>query len=347
MELFDFIDKDKNDLISNFDNNDISMLLNLLKLYKISLRDNLGLKDNITFGFEYEFGALNEKLIESFVKSYNYKCIREKRIKNNGFYNFKKEGTINNGFEVTTPIYKDTIDTWLQVTEMCSFLLRENAYTTNETAGHIHLGMQIIDNEPSHWINFFKLYTAYENILFRFGYGEYEKERFSAYIYSQPLSELYYKRLLEFKKRNYNISLEELLVTMQFGYKKYALGIHKYVKEDTSYRDGKTIEFRNFNASLEPVIWQNNLNFIVHFIEYCKSDKFNHDLVNKRLDEKTDSFSILENYNQIKLNEAIELSDMIFDNNLDKLNFLRQYLKSFKVKNEFIISDKFIKSLHM
>ena len=35
-------------------------------------------------------------------------------------------------------------------------------------------------------------------------------------------------------------------------------------------------------------------------------------------------------YNQIYLEQALELCDMIFDNNLDKIYFLRQYLKSFE-----------------
>ena len=38
--------------------------------------------------------------------------------------------------------------------------------------------------------------------------------------------------------------------------------------------------------------------------------------------------SILE-YNEINLKKAIELGDLIFDNNLDKVYFLRQYIKSF------------------
>ena len=33
------------------------------------------------------------------------------------------------------------------------------------------------------------------------------------------------------------------------------------------------------------------------------------------------------NYNQLFTEQAIELSDMIFDNNLDKIYFLRQYIK--------------------
>jgi len=65
MNLFEFVNKDENDLISSFNQNDISILLRLLKLYKISLREYLGLESDITFGFEYEFAALNPTIIET------------------------------------------------------------------------------------------------------------------------------------------------------------------------------------------------------------------------------------------------------------------------------------------
>lgn len=35
-------------------------------------------------------------------------------------------------------------------------------------------------------------------------------------------------------------------------------------------------------------------------------------------------------YNRINLPLALELVDMIFDNNLDKVYFLRQYLKNYQ-----------------
>lgn len=39
-------------------------------------------------------------------------------------------------------------------------------------------------------------------------------------------------------------------------------------------------------------------------------------------------------YNEIYLEQALELCDMIFTKNIDKVCFLRQYLKSFEVCKE-------------
>lgn len=35
-------------------------------------------------------------------------------------------------------------------------------------------------------------------------------------------------------------------------------------------------------------------------------------------------------YNKIYLEQALEFADLIFNNNIDKIYFLRQYLKSFE-----------------
>lgn len=64
---------------------------------------------------------------------------------------------------------------------------------------------------------------------------------------------------------------------------------------------------------------------------YCKSESFDNDIVLKRQKLNSDRFSTLKFYDEIYLEQALELCDMIFTNNLDKVNFLKQYLKSFKV----------------
>ena len=45
-------------------------------------------------------------------------------------------------------------------------------------------------------------------------------------------------------------------------------------------------------------------------------------------------------YSRIYMEQAIELADMIFDNNLDKIYFLRQYLKDGNVTNKHLVRSK-------
>ena len=39
--------------------------------------------------------------------------------------------------------------------------------------------------------------------------------------------------------------------------------------------------------------------------------------------------------NKIYIDDALEFVDLIFDNNMDKIYFLRQYIKSFEVSDEY------------
>mgnify|MGYP007013875692 FL=1 len=64
---------------------------------------------------------------------------------------------------------------------------------------------------------------------------------------------------------------------------------------------------------------------------YCKSTSFNDDTVQHRHQLNLDRFAKLILYDEIYLEQALELCDMLFSNNFDKVYFLRQYLKSFKV----------------
>ena len=62
---------------------------------------------------------------------------------------------------------------------------------------------------------------------------------------------------------------------------------------------------------------------------YCQSKDFNQDIVQKRYQIIYDDMAQLKWYDEIYLDQALEFSDLIFTNNLDKIYFLKQYLKSF------------------
>jgi hypothetical protein len=92
------------------------------------------------------------------------------------------------------------------------------------------------------------------------------------------------------------------------------------------YHQNNTVEVRCPNGTLENAIWQNNINFFVKLLAYVNSDKFDEDLINKKFEKLKNAFTIYDYY-LLDIPTAVELSDMLFDNNLDKLNFMSQYWK--------------------
>ena len=106
--------------------------------------------------------------------------------------------------------------------------------------------------------------------------------------------------------------------------------------------DGCTIELRVPNGTLDEIVWQNYINFFIKMILYCKSKNFDDDILNRRYKSVYNLFGNLDSYSKIYLDQALEFCDMIFNNNLDKLYFLRQYIKSFEITDKpFIKAKKF------
>jgi hypothetical protein len=97
-----------------------------------------------------------------------------------------------------------------------------------------------------------------------------------------------------------------------------------------SFQEYNTIEFRLANGTLNPIIWQNLINFYLAFITYAKRNNYDNDTIAKR-SSKRNYNSKLDTYNKLYYDEAIELCDLIFSKNIDKIYFLRQYIKDSQV----------------
>ena len=89
-----------------------------------------------------------------------------------------------------------------------------------------------------------------------------------------------------------------------------------------------TIEVRCPNGTLDPTVWQNNINFFVKLFNYAKNDNYDTKLINerinlsnypRRIDDAPTVFGIKN------ISKAEELSDLIFNDDLDKEYFIKQY----------------------
>ena len=320
MNLFSFINKNDNDILSKFNEKDLNQLLKLLRLYKINYRDSLNLDKNSTFGIEIEFENKNPSRIEEMINLYN-------KV-NQSSWEFKPERSIYNGYEVSSQVLTDTKDSWIELKDICNIIKNNGGKITDRASSHVHIGDQILDDNITYWLKFLKLYSAYENILYRFSYGEYECERASLYEYAHPIASEIEKYLDSTEKPN----IWSLIIFFSSRYKIGGISVRKPLMN--------TIEFRSANGTLNPIIWQNNINFYEHFLRYSTNPNFDYDRINYRKKMQDDS---LENYNMINVEQAFELADLIFDNNLDKINFLRQYLKRFETIDEFKKTKVFTK----
>ena len=80
------------------------------------------------------------------------------------------------------------------------------------------------------------------------------------------------------------------------------------------------------------------------FPSACKftNNNFNKDVVDARVQKNGiyDDVDLILDYDEIYLEQALEFADLVFTDNLNKMYFLRQYLKSFQVEKKSLIKAK-------
>lgn len=338
-DIFKFLYPDSNDKISELSNSDRIYMMFLLKQYYLELRNRLNIDRDISFGLEIEFENAMRDLIEL------------------GIYNrfpdanweVVDDGSLFNGGEIRSPKLSDDNKTWIDLREVCDIVDR-NAYAMDSVGSHIHIGMHILGNNPKYWANFAKLWLAYENVIFRFLYGEYISHRSGMYDQARPIAIDLINNMDRIDKASSGISASHVIKILDSGMDKIdrrkrcvnLTNIESFQPYQYNQKLNKnTIEFRSPNGTFDPVIWQNNVNLLVHLLMYAKSDKFDEELINERmyLMKISGNAGSLNKYAYIYREQALELADLIFDNNLDKIYFLRQY-----IKDERVSSNPFVKS---
>lgn len=323
-----------------------SELLEQLKDVTIPYRDSLNMKDNATFGVEIE--AINA-YIPDFSTRYDFirfidDYLREKDIKEIDYENapwiIKPERTFLNeglrGSEMVSPILHNTKKDYEDLKRICLLLKDKGASTGYCTGGHIHFGVNSFDNiNVSSILNLLELWAVFEDVIYLFSTGDYTNLRPMVYQNAVPIRNDVMRvadGLLDFKGL-FTDDMDELLDA--FGTVDRGLRLENLKSNRTFNQNKDTIEVRCPNGTLEHTIWQNNISFFYHLLDYALSDRFDAELIENMLKRvKPNKGTIkkqIENYMKLDVDKAILLGNLIFTDEKDKLYYLRSLLK---VKSE-------------
>lgn len=311
-----FIDTKENDIFSLFRGLDLQELLFQIETYYLEYRNSLNLPEDVTFGVEIEYEGISKLLTDSYIKN------------NLPKWNSKPDGSLCSGGEITSPIMIDSPEYWKQLKLVCDYLSRKRAIMSNNAGGHIHIGARILDDDVDIWKIFIKLYICYENVLFRFLYGDKVNGRKDLLKYASPVADILYGEL---DSINHACSMIDLVDIFHIYNRYLALNLVN-VQYNNLYESYKnTIEFRNPNATSEATIVQNNINAVAKLCVAARNKVVDEEFLNYKIKHEFHSYRGNEHlYSTINLKNVLEFVDLIFDNNLDKVYFLRQYLKSFQ-----------------
>lgn len=319
--IFKFLNPNDNDKLSKMSGLDLQDLLIYIDKYYLSLRDKLGLDKNITIGVELEFEkAVKSKIIKKIDQEFP-----------GDIWKIKEERTVPKGAEINSPILTDTKENWEDLKKIC-LIISQFAKIGMHSGGHVHIGTQTLGSDRNSWINFLKIWSVYENIIFRFSYGNYITGRKTLYEYAMPMAKSFWHYYEKFVSEK---TILQAMISIIGDNRHQAVNFRK-VKDNMyeKYCQDNTIEFRCPNGTLNPIIWQNNVNLFARLLCYSKSSLFNNDIIDNRHNINQNDYNLLKWYNEIYLEQALEFADMIYPTNLDKIYFLKQYLKSFKVSKK-------------
>lgn len=312
---------------------------------EIKYRNKLNLSQKIQFGTEIEFenasyhdvsiSLQNKRKLDKWLLKVDQSVI--------SIYN-----GLDHGGELISPILHDTKAAWSELKSACLLIRNNFGLNLGKSGAHIHIDSSILKDNDEFILNVVKIWTVYEHVIYRFAYGdETDKPRISLQRYAYPVAPYYNDFLIKYydDRKAFRYVLNDIKINKQSNLY-YLLsmcasrldalgsGINFNHCKGLNKDEKNTIEIRCPNGTLNHIVWQNNINFFTKLLSYCASSDFDRELIDRKLQVYEDRE--LEQYSDIYLDDAIELSNMIFDNELDKMYFLKQYLKINKYNFETI-----------
>ena len=314
----DFLSSKKNIKLSSLRGNDLLDLLYVVENFDFNYRKKLFFDEKITFGTEIEYEHFMRYKVNNFINYYYPEWFS------------KKDSTCSFGGEIASRILNNNSLSWKELYEICYYLRSKKTDMYHKASSHVHVSDKLIEDLNTLKI-FLKLYTVFEPVYFRFACGEIMYPRKTMLKYAKPIGIHLYKNME-------NINKAEALYLMV-----PPLDRRSSVNFDTGK---ETLEFRIFNGTRFATIHQNNINLSVNSLLAPTKNLIDEEYLDYRL--KNDFLSTPENiplYFEILLKDSLIFSDFIFDNNLDKAYFLRQYIKTFKKDGKMIIPEEKVKML--
>lgn len=331
----------QNTILGSLSPQNINNLLWELSQFYIAYRPSLNLDELKKFGLEIEYEeALQSQVTKALADLYKNNFLK----KQDTLWLNKTDSSVHKqtptglyGGEINSPILQDSLLTWSEIVIITNILKQLGAVSTAKTSLHIHVDQSILGTNITTWLNFIKLWIIYEPIIYRFCYGEYPTNRNALEKYFAFSKDYYLIQLKSFGLETCS-SLDTLLTRIKKG--KY-FGIN-FENVNWSYTNDKknTIELRIPNGTFEPIIIQNTVYFFIKLL--ISASKLSPDLLNQRISTLRPYQAI--DTNNIDVYTALELADLIFDNNYDKFCFLRQYIKSYEISQEYKKVSTFIKN---
>lgn len=300
-------------------------IMNNINEYNIQYKDNIGIPHSQNFGIEIE---TEEMKITKFKKELK----KHERLSK---WQTKRDSSLYlSGLEIVSPILIDEKKTWNMLKELCELLKEYKANPNRNSSLQIHYDAKIFSYYWQYLDNFYKLWSIYENVIYKYCYGVKGKPRSNITKYADMSAKkiLRAKKGCEYYYEGYNLLydkngvLEENILNYSriFGnIKTNSFSFRYNIFEDELVP--RTIELRPINGTIDEVLIQSYIKFFYKFINYCCSENFDSEFINTLYNNMDVLDNVIYNSTIINIDKALEFVSLFLEEE-DIMDFMKIYL---------------------
>ena len=162
-------------------------------------------------------------------------------------------------------VLTDTKKCWEQINLVCCILLKYGAYTDSDCAFHVHIGTKDLLVDGKQWILLRDIYTKFEPITCALSRGEFEnisKRRLEHFAITIAMADKIWCKGWSIEKCKEEIEKGDLSLISHF-YRTRKVGMNWNCMSE----EGKTIEFRTFNGTINFFLIQSYLMYICNLVD--------------------------------------------------------------------------------
>lgn len=268
---------------------------------------------DMTFGIEIEFQLRNQHRPETLAKRMYEQGLsscnevrRYNTVADIQGWKIIKEKTCD--YEIISPILNDSEKCWKEINSICFMLYQFGAYTDDDCAFHVHIGTKDLICEGKQWIMLRNIYKQLEPVTHVLAKGEFDNvshRRLECYAITIAMADTLWCKGWSIAECEKHIKSGDVSLVSHF-YRTRRVGMNWNCMSE----DGKTIEFRIFNGTIDFSQIQLYLMYICNLVDKVASNEVIELPIEDILHEK----QLTEDY----INEAINYlsSDNLIRNKL-------------------------------
>ena len=216
-------------------------------------RENVIGDSHQTFGVEIEFvgadaNAVARALYDAGLAGSPQQLGYHSSRRQEGMWSVERDASVDG--EVVSPVLRDTPETWVQLERVCSILRAQGARTSVRTGGHVHVGADSanLDHDVNRFRRVAQVCAWAEDLMYRLAAasgrnGRTHRGAGRGYAYCGPMGSADFEQARNLTELAYRVGSSHG-VGLNYGH---------------LLEGRRTIEYRYFDASLDPARLQANI----------------------------------------------------------------------------------------